>query len=79
MKETKFVYVTRETRTNDLFPVKTSMEAAISMVMQRALIFDQSVQQINFDHDQVEILLHDDKFHEFVTYQIDRVVLHEGF
>jgi len=79
MKETKFVYVTRETRMNDLFPVKTSMEAAISMVMQRALIFDQSVQQINFDHDQVEILLHDDSFHEFVTYQIDRVVLHEGF
>lgn len=73
----KFIYITREVVRDDLFPAKTSMEAAIRMVMQRAMIFDLSLQTIKFDPEKTIILLHDDKNYEFVEYHIDRVVLHE--
>lgn len=66
----KYVFVTHEGA--DLFPVRETMEAAIAMVMQRALIFDMMVQEIEFDHDETKILLYDKKNYEFHDYTIER-------
>ena len=72
----KFVYVTRQG--DDLFPVRDSMEAAIMMVMQRALIFKQDVQTIDFDHEATTILLHDAENYGYVEYIIERVPFHQS-
>lgn len=72
----KFVYVTRQG--NDLFPVCDSMEAAIMMVMQRALIFKQDLQMIDFDHEATTILLHDAENYDYVEYIIERAPFHQN-
>jgi hypothetical protein len=72
----KYVFVTHEGA--DLFPVRETMEAAIAMVMQRALIFDLTVQAIEFDRDETKILLYDEKNDEFHDYIIERCPFANG-
>lgn len=72
----KYVFVTHEGA--DLFPVRDTVEAAIAMVMQRALIFDLTVQAIEFNYDETEILLYDKKNNELHNYTIERCPFTSG-
>ena len=71
-----YVFVTYEG--SDLFPVRDTMEAAIAMVMQRALIFNLTVQAIEFDRDETKILLYDQEHDEFHDYRIERCHFSKG-